>query len=217
MRKTMTGRPGRKGAEATCEAVRLALYLRLRGELEEAERRRVERHLASCPACRAEEVAMGAACRLLDRALPEVDPSPGSLERLLHRARSHRPLAPWLRTRAGRALAVPAVLGGGALLVHLLRINARVAGALRAFLEEWGLSLPALFEGPLAPFLAPILFVILCAAGMLLLSPFVLRRREPHRVRLPALPECPGNAFSPAGSDAEGEPYHGPISGEGTP
>ena len=71
-----------------------------------------------------------------------------------------------------------------------------MVSGLRALFEGWGISLPWLLEEPFSRVLAPALFVLLCAAGMALLSPLVLRRKKAARAR--ASTASPGSGITPA-------------------
>lgn len=59
------------------------------GDLEPAERRLVEEHLAECPACRAELASLHTALRLI-RSTPEVDPPPWMTARIMARIKGQQ-------------------------------------------------------------------------------------------------------------------------------
>jgi hypothetical protein len=104
-------------------------------------------------------------------------PPPFLHDRLMARVREARPEST-LRYRTGvkAAAAVVSVLGV-LCLVWLIRINDSIVAALHELLASLGIPMPWLTEGVLAPYLAPILFVLLTSFTTLLLSPVLLRHR----------------------------------------
>lgn len=67
------------------------------GDLEPAERKLVEQHLAACPSCRAELANLQTALRLI-RSTPEVDPPPWMAARIMARIREQQTeKQSWLR------------------------------------------------------------------------------------------------------------------------
>jgi hypothetical protein len=103
----------------TCPDTAAGLGAYVLGALEPGERRRVEEHLRSCPACAAELAEFRALPELLDRVRPvdlspvAVAPSPGLFDRLVAAADEDRRRAR-RRYRIAAAAAVLAVLAAGA-------------------------------------------------------------------------------------------------------
>jgi anti-sigma factor RsiW len=105
-----------------CEDIRELLSARIDGELSEAESRKLDEHLGSCPACREELVELERVWRALE-VLGDVKVPPGLEERTLARVLSaeRRPGAPSRRSRwaypLATAAAIFAILAVGSLLV----------------------------------------------------------------------------------------------------
>lgn len=161
-----------------CEEIRNDLIPFIEGRLDEPACLRIRAHLDSCADCSGIREEMGETLGLLDRHMPELALSDELHERLLTRVREDR-LSSSLRYRTEvKIVAGFVLLLGAACLIWLILINDQIVQALHESLTSLGISLPWLTEGAIAPFLAPLLFVLLCSLMTLIVSPLLLKKKK---------------------------------------
>jgi anti-sigma factor RsiW len=115
------------GNEALCGRTRERLALLLAGEIDPEDRREVEAHLRSCPACRREAGAIGSTLRALEGAGGEVpDPGPAYWAAFNARLLARIGRAARLRRRAFLAAAAAVFLAAG---VGIAAYRGRSGGA----------------------------------------------------------------------------------------
>jgi hypothetical protein len=172
-----------------CEQVRLDLFSFLRGELDPKQAEAVGSHLEGCDACRLEREEMVNLLVTLSTSLEEIQSEATGWKRIQERIRRAREIQQ-ARSRTEMRIAAALITAFGALcLAWLLKINDQVRAAFGDTLVSLGLSLPWLTEGPVSSFIAPLLFIALCATMTLVLSPFILimekRKALAERTEIP--------------------------------
>jgi hypothetical protein len=161
-----------------CEEIRDDLIPFIEGRLDDPACHRIRAHLDSCADCTRAWDDTRETLGLLDRHIPVLALSDEIHERLLTRARADR-LSSSLRYRTEVKIAAGFVLLLGVVcFIWLILINDQIVQALHESLTSFGISLPWLTEGVIAPFLAPLLFVLLCSLMTLIVSPLLLKKKK---------------------------------------
>ena len=161
-----------------CEEIRNDLIPFIEGRLDEPACLRIRAHVDSCADCGRVREEMGETLGLLDRQMPVLALPDEIHEHLLTRVRAEC-LSSSLRYRTEvKVVAGFVLLLGAACLLWLILINDQIVQALHESLTSFGISMPWLTEGALAPFLAPLLFVLLCSLMTLILSPLLLKKKK---------------------------------------
>ncbi|MHC4943539.1 MAG: hypothetical protein ACYTG7_11035 [Planctomycetota bacterium] len=157
-----------------CDQVRLELFSYLRGEHGPGQAGLIRRHIEVCASCSQERDEMEGILSTLSTSLEEIRSEESVWHRVKERIGQAREIQQAQSRTEVRIAAALITVFGALCLAWLLKINDQVVAAFNETLLSLGLAWPWLTEGPVSSFLAPLLFISLCAFLTLILSPFIL-------------------------------------------